>query len=251
MPDTVAYVYGIVPADVEMEPDAKGFGDPPAEVKTVRHGKVAALVSPIPKDKPLGRPQDLAAHEALLDGTVAATPVLPVRFGAVLTDEQAVAEELLSENEDDFAEALGQLEGKAEYVVKGRYEESAILSEILRENEELARLKESIRGKPEEATRNERIALGEQINNALAAKREADPRSMVAALTELGDVPVNVREPTHEQDAVNVAALIEMAKEPDLEAAVEGVAGEWAGRVKIRLLGPLAPYDFLVARKEG
>ncbi|HEX6351808.1 MAG TPA: gas vesicle protein GvpJ, partial [Actinophytocola sp.] len=36
------YVYGIVPSDVETTPDARGVGDPPYDVLTVRHGEVAA-----------------------------------------------------------------------------------------------------------------------------------------------------------------------------------------------------------------
>jgi gas vesicle protein GvpL/GvpF len=249
MPDSAVYTYGIVPADVETEPDARGVGDPPAEVRTVRHGKIAALVSSIDPNKPLGRPADLTAHAALLDGTSAVAPVLPVRFGAVLSDEQAVADELLAEHEDEFAAALAELEGKAEYVIKGRYDEDALFNEILAENEQVAQLREAIRDKPEDATRNERIALGEQINNAIAAKREADTETAARALTELG-VLVNVREPTHEEDAVHIAVLAETAKQADLEAVADRLAQHWDGRVAVRLLGPLAPYDFVVTHTE-
>lgn len=244
----VIYVYGIVPADIETDPKARGIGDPPAKVRAVRHEKLAALVSSIPKDKPLGRPEDLTAHAALLDAAAAEVPVLPLRFGAVVTDEEAVTEELLKANQDDFTAALDQLEGKAEYVVKARYVEKAILSEILDENEELSQLREAIRGKPEDATRNERMALGEQITNAIAAKREADTRRMLDAMDEL-DVEVNVREPTHEEDAVHLACLAETDRQGDVEAAVDRLAREWEGRVEIRLLGPLAAYDFVVTQR--
>ncbi|GLY65130.1 GvpL/GvpF family gas vesicle protein [Amycolatopsis taiwanensis] len=247
MTENAMYVYGIVPADVEIEPGARGVGDPPAEVKTVRHGRISALVSPIDPGKPLGRPRDLTAHSALLDGASVACPVLPMRFGAVLTDEQAVIDELLAEHEDEFAEALHELEGKAEYVLKGRYDEVAILNEILDENPALVRLREAIRDKPEDATRNERIALGEHISNAIAAKRQIDTDTMARVLTEQG-VLINVREPTHEEDAFNIACLTEIAKQADLEAAVDQLAREWEGRVGVRLLGPLAPYDFVVTR---
>lgn len=247
MPESAMYVYGIVPADVETEPAARGVGDPAAEVKTVRHGKVAALVSRIDPSKPLGRPQDLSAHAALLDGASVACPVLPLRFGAVLTDEQSVIDELLAEHEDEFAEALHELEGKAEFVLRGRYDESAVLTEILDENPELVQLREAIRDKPEAATRDERIALGERINNAIAAKRQADTDALARTLTQRG-VLVNVREPTHEEDAFNIACLTETAKQADLEAAVDQVAKQWEGRVEVRLLGPLAPYDFVVTR---
>ena len=248
--ETAVYVYGIVPADVETDPDARGIGDPPAPVTTMRGERIAALVSEIPRDKPLGRPEDLTAHAGLLDAAAAEVPVLPLRFGAVVSDEETVLEELLKANEDDFAAALEELEGRAQYVVKGRYVEKAILSEILDENEELARLRDEIRGKPEDATRDQRIALGEQIGDAIAAKRTADTQRTVDALNALG-VQISPREPTHEQEAVHLACLAETAKQADLEAAVEELARDWDGRVEVRLLGPLAAYDFVVTQRPG
>ena len=240
------YVYGIVPADTETNPKARGIADAP--VSTVAAKRIAALVSEVPDDQQLGRPEDLSAHAALLDAAAAEAPVLPLRFGAVVTTEEAVRDELLTEHEDDFVAALDELEGKAEYVVRARYVERAVLREILGENEQLAELAESLRGKSEDATRNERMALGEEINNAIAAKREADTGRMADALAAL-DVRIAAREPTHEEDAVHLACLAETAKQDDLEAVVGELAKEWEGRAEVRLLGPLAPYDFVVTQQ--
>lgn len=248
MAEKAFYVYGIVPADCETDPEARGVGDPPARVTAVRHGELAALVSEIPQDKPLGRPEDLTAHAGLLDAAAAQVPVLPLRFGAVVSDEEAVAVELLEGNEDDFLAALRHLEGKAEYVVKARYVEDAILGEILDENEKLAQLRETIRGKSEDATRNERIALGEHINNAIAAKRDADTKTVTDALDSLA-VQISVREPTHEEEAVHLALLVETERQDDLEEAVGALARDWEGRAEVRLLGPLAAYDFVVTTR--
>jgi Gas vesicle synthesis protein GvpL/GvpF len=241
---TVTYVYGIVPADVEADPEARGVGESGSGLEVVRYGDIAALVSQIDADRPLGNPEDLTAHAQVLDGAAGEAPVLPLRFGAALTGTEAVTEELLQPHHDEFAAALRELEGKAQYVVKGRYVEEAVLSEILSENDEAAELRESIRGKPEDATRDERIALGELVNNAIVAKREADTQAMVDVLESIG-AEVNVREPTHEEEAVQVACLAEVARQGDLEDAVAEVAHRWEERVELRVLGPLAPYDFV------
>ncbi|WP_243754394.1 GvpL/GvpF family gas vesicle protein [Labedaea rhizosphaerae] len=248
--ETVVYVYGIVPADVEIDSEARGVGDPPAKVTTVRSGDIAALVSEIDPDRPLGTPEDLATHARLLDGAASEVPVLPLRFGAVVSNVDAVSEELLEANREGFLEALQQLEGKAEYIVKGRYVEKAILNEILEENPALAELRESIKGKSEDATRNERIALGEKIGQAIAAKREADSRRMAEALASL-DVQLSPRDVTEEQQAVHLACLAETERQDELESVVDELAAEWEGRVEIRLLGPLAAYDFVVTEQAG
>ncbi|TQC46273.1 GvpL/GvpF family gas vesicle protein [Rhodococcus sp. WS4] len=243
------YVYGIVPADVETEEDAVGVCD--GSVSTVKHGDIAALVSEISVDRPLGKPEDLQAHAHLLDGTSRVAPVLPLRFGAVMTDEDAVEEELLAAHADEFAAALEELEGRAQYVVKGRYVEKAILREVIDENEQAGKLRDTIRDQPEDATRDARMALGEIVSNAIVAKRDEDTAKVVEALTSLTD-SINVREPTHEEEAAQVAVLVEVARQEELEKAVGALAEEWDGRVDMRLLGPLAPYDFVVtAKPEG
>jgi hypothetical protein len=244
---TASYVYGIVPSDVEGNPEARGIGEPPSPVAVVRHGDIAALVSPLPMDsRPLGEPEDLIAHESVLDSVVGEVPVLPLRFGAVLATQDAVVEELLGAHHDEFADALRRLEGHAEYLLKGRYDERAMLTEVLSESQDAVRLHEAIRTRPADASRNERIALGELITNAIAAKRDADTRQVVEALGRL-DAMISVREPTHEQDAVKVAVLLESARERELERLAHQLADSWSGRVELSLLGPLAPYDFVAA----
>jgi gas vesicle protein GvpL/GvpF len=245
------YVYGIVPADVELDSDATGLGDPPAKVELVRNGEVAALVSEIDIGHPLGKPEDLMAHEELLDAVAPEVPVLPVRFGAVLADADAVAEELLGSNHDEFAAALEQLEGRAQYIVKGRYVQDVVLREVLAENPEAGRLREQIQSAGGgDATHNLRIQLGEMINEAVTAKREADTRQVGDALASVVAAS-KVREPTHEEDAANVAVLVDVAKQEELERAVGDLANEWEDRITVRLLGPMAPYDFVVTDASG
>lgn len=143
----VIYVYGIVPADVQPEDDATGVHDAPIEI--VEHGDIAALVSEIDPDQRLGTPADLQAHAHILDGTSHVAPVLPLRFGAVVSDRDAVINELLAEHEDEFAAALNELEGFAQYMVKGRYVEETIVREIVDESPKATALLETIRDQPE------------------------------------------------------------------------------------------------------
>lgn len=242
------YVYGIVPGRVRIDKGTTGVGDPPADVRVIEQGDLAALVSPLTMDRALGTPEDLQAHAALLDATAGEIPVLPLRFGAVLASEDAVRDELLAANHDEFRAALDELDGKAQYVIKGRYESSAVLTDILRHNEQAAQLREEIRGKPEETTRNERIALGELISKDIATRRDADTRRVAELLTERG-IDVSVRQPSHEDDAVHLACLARTEQQDELESLVGDLAKEWSNRVELRLLGPLAAYDFVITKE--
>jgi hypothetical protein len=243
---TGIYVYGILPGDVELADEMPGVGDPPGQIRVIRSDGLAALVSEVDLSQGLGSPDDLMAHKDILDASAAELPVLPLRFGAVLNSEDAVLEELLEANHDEFADALDELDGRAQFVVKGRYVQDVILDEILSQNKQAARLAEKISGKNSDATRDTRIHLGEMINQAVAAKREHDTGALGDAMNGHCVASV-VRDPTHELDAVHVAFLVDSDQEDDMESALEDLAGAWDGRIEVRLLGPMAAYDFVQA----
>jgi hypothetical protein len=247
---TGVYVYGIVGGDVEIAPGTAGVGDPPGEVRAVRYRDLMALVSDVDLDRPLGRAEDMFTHEELLDTSAAAVAVLPLRFGAVLASDDAVAEEVLGPHYDEFAAALRQLDGHAEYIVKGRYVEHAVLGEVLEQDPEAARLGQQISGTDPAVTRDQRIRLGEMVAVAIEANREADTRALAEATS--GQVAASVvRPPTDGLDAVYAAFLVETGKAESLRQTVERLAGEWHDRMDLRLIGPLAAYDFVGNGAQG
>src|SRR5262245_34159246 len=200
--DALTYVYGIFPGDIKLDAELTGVGEPPGKVRIVRRGDVAALVSDVPAEGSLGSPQDLAAHKEILDASAEVVPVLPMRFGAILADDQAVADELLGANQDIFAAALGELDGRVQYVVKGRYVERALVREVLAENKDAARLHLAIQHAGSRATEDAKIRLGEMIEDTVGSKREKDTRAVADRLEGLYESSV-LREPRHERDAVN------------------------------------------------
>jgi Gas vesicle synthesis protein GvpL/GvpF len=238
---TGCYVYGIVPVDVKVNSGV--YGVDKREVRLVRCGAVAALVSDVDLSGPLGTPENLKSYQGILDSSITDLPVLPIRFGAILASEHAVVEDLLEPHHDEFVAALEELDGRAEYLVKGRYIEHAILEEILSQDREAGQLSRRIRGTDADAARGLRIRLGELISNSIAAKREEDTRLLLSAMEYHSEASF-VRDPAHELDAVHVAFLLEVSKADELERAAGELGGRWEGRVELRVLGPMAPYDF-------
>ncbi|MGV9216089.1 GvpL/GvpF family gas vesicle protein [Micromonospora sp. RB23] len=245
--DTGLFIYGLVPADVEATSDAAGVGEPSGEVTVVRHGDLAALVSEVPLDARLGSAADLRAYQELLDGTAVVAPVLPVRFGTVVTGADAVLD-LLRPHHDRFAAALAEFEGRVQYVVQGRFDEQALLRAVLDENPAAAQLAEQVRGRAEAASREPRIRLGELISQAVELRREAENRRLLDVTAEFV-VTTQLRPPTHEMDAGHVALLVDTDREADLIDVLEQYAQDRRGLLRLRLLGPLAPYDFVDAHQ--
>jgi hypothetical protein len=239
---TPTYVYGLMGAETELPSELKGLG-PSGKVTTIEHGKLAAIVSDVPINRPLGTRDDLIAHETVLDTVAGITAVLPMRFPAVI-EEDGVVEELLAPNEDYFLELLGNLRGRKQFTLKGRYEEEAVLREVLEGDQEIRSLQERVRELPSDASYYDRVRLGEMIVNVLEAQREVDAAALLEPLESVA-VHTVARQPASPEDVVNAAFLVSAKRVGEFEEAVEELAHAHAGRIRLRLLGPLAPYDFV------
>ena len=123
------HVYGLVKADAVVPDGLRGLG-PSGRVSTIACRRVAALVGDIPLDRPLGVRSDLVTHEAVLDAVAACASVVPMRFPSVV-EEDAVVAELLAPNEDYFLALLEELDGCVQFTLTGRYEQDAILREVV------------------------------------------------------------------------------------------------------------------------
>src|ERR687888_701947 len=173
-------VYGIVPAETPLDGAPPGVAGAP--VRRIESGGLAALVSPIEGDELRATRRDLLSHSAVLEHAVAAGPVLPLRFGIVLRDDEAVAEELLEARHDELAALLKRFERLVELRVKAFYVEEAVLREIVHSDAAIARLNEATRGLPEAALHPQRIRLGEAVARTPAARRGRDPPAIFARL---------------------------------------------------------------------
>jgi hypothetical protein len=241
---TATYVYGLMPADAELPDDLVGIG-PSGRVSKITHGKLAAIVSDVPMDRPLGTRDDLIGHEAVVDQVAAQTAVLPMRFPAVV-EEAGVVEELLEPHHDKFLEILAGLANRVQYTLKGRYLEDTVLREVLDSDEEIRALREKVHELPEDASYYDRVKLGELVVGALEDRREFDASRMLERIAPTV-VDTVQHQPASPEDVINAAFLVERNREREFSVAVEEVGREYDGQVRLRLLGPLAPYDFVPA----
>jgi hypothetical protein len=232
-----SYVFGVVPAGV---PPPASADTAITEVRLVTRGALAAVVGSVPSDRPLGRAADLRAHDRVIADLVAAgTPVLPFRFGAVVADDRAVEDELLDAHHDEFVAALATVTGRVQYTVKARYEQDAVLRELLEQRPDIASLRSATR-----QSMSDQLRLGEVIVAALADLRVDDAATVQDTLAPQA-VDVRLHETTAPDDVLHAAFLVERATEARFEQAVEDLGRRLAGRIRLRLVGPLAAYDFV------
>src|SRR3954470_21252443 len=99
------YVYGVVRAGERLAlPDSGVDGRP---VGCLRHGALAALVGESPDDPVRPSRRNVMAHTAVLQDFVAAgADVLPMQFGVVMPDGDAVRDELLAAHAEALTDPL-------------------------------------------------------------------------------------------------------------------------------------------------
>ncbi|WP_172960529.1 GvpL/GvpF family gas vesicle protein, partial [Salmonella enterica] len=116
----------------------------------------------------------MTAHERVLEDVMGQFPLLPVRFGT-LADSSRPTEDtrrLLDARHQEFHRLLMDMADKVELGLKAFWkDEKAVFQEILADNGELRRLRDSLLGQSPEATRLERMHLGEMVKAALGRKR--------------------------------------------------------------------------------
>jgi len=242
------YVYGIVRADGKSHSRAKGIGD--KQVRVVDADGLGALTSDVPPGYLEAGREELLAHSRVLERAVEQGTVLPMQFGVVMPDESAVREQLLDPHRGELEAQLEEMEDKFEANLKAIYDERALLTEVIDEEPEVAKLKRSIQGQPEEATHFERIRMGELIAEAVDQKRGRDADEILRRLANHA-VAVEVGEPVHERMALNASFLIDRSTQKKFDAEVDRIAEEQGGRLRFKYTGPLAPHSFVELAMEG
>ncbi|MFF6809692.1 GvpL/GvpF family gas vesicle protein [Streptomyces sp. NPDC012403] len=234
------YVYGITAVSHPGLPEGMGgVGDPPLPVRVLREGELAALVSDAPEGlRPKRR--ELLAHQNVLSEAGAAGCVLPMRFGSVAPDDDAVTG-VLAERAEHYAERLRALDGRVEYNVKANHVEDAVLHHVMAGNPEIRALAEANR-RSGGGSYEQKIQLGEMVAAAVKDKEAEDALALERALETAADA-VSVG-PESTGWLANVSYLVRRDTAEEFLAAVEQARKDLP-HLEVRLNGPLPPYSFV------
>jgi hypothetical protein len=235
------YIYGIVAED-SRPPSRRGIAG--ASLELIKSSDVAALVSKLRDDQlELGREEALE-HANVLDAALAVGTILPMRFGTVMNDDEEVRERLLVPHAPELRQQLASLANMVEVHIRAMYERDQLLREVVYGNPEIARLRKSLRGQPEDATYYAQIRLGELVAEGVRRAQETDSRQLMDELAPLA-AAVEIGEPDHERVALSASFLLERGRLEQFDAKVDRVAAAQAQRLRLKYTGPLPPQSFV------
>lgn len=238
---TLYYLYGVTREGAEL-PDVNGVGD--VRPRLVESDGLALLAGDIPSDVTVATRENLLAHSHLLDAVARHATVLPMRFGMLVEDLDAVSADMLGARREEYLAQLAELDGAVQFSLRATYDEDVVLAEILAEDDEIRRLNDATRGAPAEAMRAERVRLGELVVAAFGKKRPADAEAVLDRARSVARAVV-ARASAAPAAVVDAALLVDRERAGDLEDDLERLARELAPRMRLRLVGPQAPYDFV------
>jgi Gas vesicle synthesis protein GvpL/GvpF len=244
VPATALYCYGITAATTAKL--QRGAGLTGAAVEVVRSRDLAALVSRIPAGTVRARRRDLMTHFEVLSTAFESGPVLPLRFGIVFDDERALVDDFLRPRGKELARLLNELDGKVELRVTAHYREDAILAEAVRENPRIAGLREATQSAP--GGHPALIELGELVAAEVRARTARDTRALQERLR-----PHSIRfeadqEPIAYQ-LLRASFLVERKRVEKFDSELEAFASDNAGRIDVKLVGPLPPHSFVALER--
>ncbi|MFI0408911.1 GvpL/GvpF family gas vesicle protein [Actinomadura sp. 3N508] len=241
------YVYGVTRSGAVLPPEVTGLDERPVSL-VEDGGACAAVVSALPGGRALGERADLVAHQRVLTALVeAGTVVVPFRFGAAMADRAAVQKELLAANAERLGQVLDELDGKVELRVKATYVQDTVLREIMTAEPEIAELSRRLREVPPDiadAVYYDRVRLGELIAQAMQRLRDRDGQALLEAAAPAAEAFTS-KPPVREEDVLDASFLVGADRRAEFEQTVDDLARAGAERVRVRLIGPLPPYDFV------
>jgi hypothetical protein len=238
------YVYAVIPAD-----DANGWPEMPgiegasSPARTIVEGDLAAVVSDLAPDRTPGRPDEVDTHRRILNEAIERGTTIPMRFGIVLPDDDAVRERLLARHADELTQLVDALDGRIQMTVKAFYADDALLRDVMAANPELAQESAAVGQNGDAAAEAERVRIGELVAAAVEARRAEVETALVEELSPLAD-DVVVDPPSSERSALNAQLLIHRDRRPELDEKVKQLGEALTGLIGFRYVGPLPPFSF-------
>jgi len=194
--------------------------------------------------------KDAADYAYMVDNTQMYFVIRPV-VGAkptkpdTATPVEDIQHKLLERKSEELEDLYRQMDGRMELGVRALWrDEKAVFAEILAENADMRRLRDSLARKPPQAVRFDGIALGRMVKEALERKRGQEAAQILSPLRPLAE-GMRENDTLVDRMVVNAAFLVHRGLVPDFDRAISELDRARGGRMGFKYVGPTPPYNFV------
>ena len=219
----------------------QGIGS--ATVYSIGEGAVAAVVSDIHSPKVRPERRNLMAHRTVLAHLLEVGTVLPMRFGVIASNAEAVRR-LLSANREAIADQLARVRDRIEMGLRVSWDVSNIYEYFVSQHPLLREARDRLLQQGDNANRDERIEVGRMFDHLVTEAREQYTEQVMDVMRgfceEVVATPVK-----KEKEVMNLACLVERDGQREFERGVFEASKRFNNDYLFDYNGPWAPHNFV------
>lgn len=235
------FLYALVQAAPEFHLECAGIGE--TEVYTVTLSGISAVVSTIPGLRLRPERRNLAAHQGVLNRLMETTTPLPMTFGTVAHSEDAVRK-MLARNSNAISKQLAQVAGKAEMILRVKWDVANIFEYFVCRNGSLMAMRDQLFDPDSAPTQDDRLEIGRMFERLVSEERDAHTLRIEKALSPYC-AEIKRNKCRSELDVMNLACLIPKQMGKVFEEKVLHAAESFDDSFAFDYSGPWPPYNFV------
>ncbi len=235
------YIYAVVAGDESRAFPSLGLEG--RDVYTIGDGRVAAVVSGLTSSRIRPERAHLKAHYAVLKRLVEDTTPLPMAFGTIADNPQAIRK-ILAQNRRAFEEQLARVAGKVEMGLRVTWDVPNIFEYFVNTHTELRLVRDRLMSARHEFSQEEKIELGRMFDRLLNEDRENHTARVEHVLAPLC-VEFKANPCRNEHEVINLACLVKRDAQEEFSAGVFTAAKFFDNNFSFDYSGPWAPHNFV------
>jgi len=239
------YIYCIVNSKQDRHFGPIGIGGRRDEVLTIGYEDLSMVVSNHPLTKLVVSRENMITHEKVIEEVMKEfDSVLPVRFGTIASNADEIRN-LLDNRRREFQSSLKNMERKIELGVKGLWKNmSLIFREIVEDNIDIKKIKESIQKDKNKKNIQAKMEAGKMVAQALVKKKEKESAKITDEL-KAAAFDYKLNKTLGDEMFMNAAFLVDKRREKEFDNIMDDLSDEHKDRVRFMYSGPFAPYNFV------
>jgi hypothetical protein len=234
-------LYALIPATPQLYYEHLGIGD--TCVYTISEGGISAVVSDIPSLRLRPERRNLAAHQGILNRLMEFTTPLPMAFGTIAHSAEAVRE-MLECNLDAFLKQLNGVAGKAEMILRVKWDVPNIFEYFVATQRELMLARDRLFGMDREPSQADKLEIGRLFERLLGEEREALAEKVEQAVSGCGS-KIKRNKCRTEMEVMNLACLVPRDRLIAFEDRIFHAARLFDNNFAFDYNGPWPPYNFV------
>jgi hypothetical protein len=235
------YLYAVIDCPHDQALSLVGIDG--AEVRALSDGWIAAVVSAVPNRSLRPERRRLAAHHGVLKWLRERYTVLPMSFGLIAEDPDAV-HRILASNREALLDQIRRVAGKVEMGLRVLWDVPNIFEYFLEQDAELRASRDRLFRGGRQPSQQELIDLGRAFDRLLGEARSTHTQTVMHVLrSRCSEIKEN--KPRDEREVMNLACLIDASGQKPFEAGVIEAASRFDNHFSFDFNGPWPPHNFV------